>query len=93
MALKKVFTDEKGQSAEYFRIMIVAPNFNDDTISINLGAYTDATYRDAEKADGSNMSLYSKAVKLDIVSEDFSRETLYARIKAEDEEFSDAIDC
>lgn len=93
MAIGKTLTDNKGQSTTYHRILVASQVFIDgkESIQINMGGYTNADFRNAEKNSDKDMVVTNTAVTLPIIDEDFSRATLYTRIMAEVPEFADAM--
>ncbi|MDP4153532.1 MAG: hypothetical protein Q8865_08880 [Bacillota bacterium] len=97
MALYKELIDNKGQTTKYHRIQAVAQVYNgsEENVQINLAGYADTQYRETEKAKPDNsMIVSSTAITLSLDdSKGYTREALYARIKAEVAEFADAQDC
>jgi hypothetical protein len=94
MALKKLITDPKGQKTEYHRVLIASQVYVDgkECIQINLAGYTSKAFRDAEKADNTERIVNCIPITLITTDDDFSRATLYQRIKSEILEFEDAED-
>ena len=95
MALKLLLVGSKGQTTEYHRILATSQVYTGDQqgIHINLASYANEEYRNAEKTSGTEMILNNVGIVLPFTDDDFSRATLYARIKTEVAEFNNAEDC
>ena len=96
MALKLQLIGAKGQTTEYHRILAVSQVYTGEQqgVHINLASYASEEYRNAEKASGTEMILNNVGIVLPFTQDDdFSRATLYARIKTEVAEFNNAEDC
>lgn len=95
MALKIALKNSKGAVALYHRIAVVSQVHIKDQegIHINLAGYADETYRETEKQNGEELVLTNTPIFLPFLDENFTRENLYTRIKAEVAEFVEAEDC
>lgn len=93
MALKKDLINSKGQNCDYHKIIGVSQIYIGEQkgININLASYTNKEYRlqNEEEMVVSNTPIFLPFTD----NEDFTRDTLYLRIKAEIQEFIDAEDC
>ena len=94
MALQKTVIDARGQSVSYRRIARILQDFENNIVNAELAAYTDASYRDAEKTAEQPFCavVFSGKITLPITCEETSRAMLYARIKSEVPGWDEAID-
>lgn len=94
MSLSKVITDEKGITASYHKIGVASQCFvgSEKCISVNVSGFVNADYKQADEVNNVVMNTAVTLSLPDPTVEDFSRTTLYERIKAECEIFSDAED-
>ena len=91
MALIKQTVTPKGISFDYFKIKNICPYFESDNprVEVVLSCYVNKDYREANEVDN---IIDNYVCILPYINEDFSRETIYKRIKAEMEEFKDSTD-
>lgn len=95
MALQLELLNSKGAITRYHRILAVSQIYTGEQIgvNINLASYSDELYREKEKETGEEMIVNNTGLFLPLVDENFSRANLYARIRSEIIEFTEAIDC
>jgi hypothetical protein len=85
MGIQKTITDEKGLTANYFRILIYSCVYTIDkqSVDVNLAGYVDANYRELEKVDSVKRYIMNIPVSLTLYNDDtYTREQIYADIMA-----------
>ena len=94
MALQKTNTSTMGVVTDYHRISSVTQGYSlhGDYIKVTIQSYASAEYREYEKEQKYERVISSEEFVLPVTTEDFSRQTLYDRIKLEVPAFSGAID-
>ena len=95
MALGKLFTDERGVTAKYFRVKAVVAYYDDlPEIIVQMDGYADESYRLAEKGD--KAGIYANThVEYRIPlneQEELTRPVIYSRLKMEVPMFANAED-
>ena len=95
MALLINLTDSKGQVCNYHKIIAVNQVYTgqQEGISINLASYTSQEYRARDNEEQHTIVANTGLFLPFNDSDDFSRTTLYARIKNEIEAFITSEDC
>ena len=99
MALKKIITNDKGITTEYFRIANIEQNFINPQplLEIYIYGYTDESFRLTEKdeADKDKQTVvYFERFQLPLDdTKGYSREDIYNRLKTEVPLFEGAEDC
>lgn len=91
MALIKQTVTPKGIPFEYFKIKNICPFFEleNPRIEVVLSCYVNKDYREANESDN---VIDNYVCILTYTIDDFSRETIYKRIKAEIDEFKNSTD-